>query len=242
MNYFVDIKTLIDREKPTVAKKLSDLAKEGSVTSLLENEESKRVVSRSKKKILRTEKIDETELDTAFSLDEASGFGELQVFNAESDINPLTAAAAPLFALALRLKVVSKNNLDAGVLFDYLNDEVTTFAAKLEKAHYSHNMITMAHYVICAFFDEIVQGNLVKDFHDDDNASERVFALIEYARKNHQTHLDFLVLAYLCLRLGFMGKYRNVEGGADTVKNISDSLYHFLHEERGEKSRKLLVE
>ena len=77
-----------------------------------------------------------------------------------------------------------------------------------------------AHYALCACLDDVVLNtpwgstgawaarSLVSTFHQEVRSGERFFDLLTQLRQNPGTFLPVLELMYLCLSLGFQGRYR----------------------------------
>ena len=177
-----------------------------------------------------------------------------QIFDSSHNLNQLIAAASPLFSLISRYRVKKgKLKVDKNALFNALRHEVMAFTNKVRQANYRHNMVLAARYMLCAFLDEAVsttpwgqeqnwqENNLLKFFHNEADGGERFFVLIDEAYKDAPVYLDLLELAYMCLRLGFMGKYRTREDGILSVNKISDFLYVAVQKQRGESDKSLFI-
>lgn len=103
----------------------------------------------------------------------------------------------------------------------------------------------IAHYFICATLDDVVlnspwgsrsswtRNNMVSTFHIDAEGGDRVLELAESMRKNPAKYRDLLELAYLCLSLGFEGRFRVTANGQTELKSFRDSLYMAAAQLRG---------
>lgn len=103
----------------------------------------------------------------------------------------------------------------------------------------------IAHYFICATIDDVVlnspwgnrsswtRNNMVSTFHVDAEGGDRVLELAENMRKNPAKYRELLELAYLCLSLGFEGRFRVTANGQTELKNFRDSLYAAAAQLRG---------
>lgn len=193
------------------------------------------------------------ELKQTVILEEEAVFGS-QIFDSSHNLNQLIAAASPLFSLISRYRVKKgKLKVDKSALFNALKHEVMAFTNKARQANYRHNMVLAARYMLCAFLDEAInttpwgkeqnwqENTLLKFFHNETDGGERFFVLIDEAYKDAPVYLDLLELAYLCLRLGFMGKYRTREDGVLSVNKICDLLYVAVQKQRGESDKGLFV-
>src|SRR5690606_28779404 len=63
---------------------------------------------------------------------------------------------------------------------------------------------------------------------------EKFFQLLERLSRNPVKHLHLLELMYLCLSLGFEGKYRVMPRGTLELEVIRDSLYRQIRQLRGD--------
>lgn len=174
-------------------------------------------------------------------------------FNSYHNSNQLIAAAAPLFSLMIRYRKKGKLTTDKTTLFNALRHEIMAFTNKIRQANYRHNITLVARYMMCAFLDETISAsawgekhswleeNLLQFFYKETDSEERFFILIDQAYKDVSVYLDLVELAYLCLKLGFMGKYRNREDGITATNKISELLYVAITKHRGENKMDLFV-
>ena len=63
--------------------------------------------------------------------------------------------------------------------------------------------------------------------------------MLDRLSKNPVKHLPMLELMYLCLALGFEGKYRVMARGVLDLDGISDALYRQIRQLRGDVPREL---
>ncbi len=57
--------------------------------------------------------------------------------------------------------------------------------------------------------------------------------------KEPARHVDMLELMYICLSMGFEGKYRVLEGGLRTLEQVRETLFQTIRRQRGEFERDL---
>lgn len=120
---------------------------------------------------------------------------------------------------------------------------VREYQADLKSANVLPDTLDTASYCLCALLDELVlnsewgqtgqwaASSLLSEFHSQTWAGTHFFDLIESARRTGNTPL--LTLQYLCLSLGFKGKYRVQERGQEQLDILRDSLYHLICSEKG---------
>lgn len=184
-----------------------------------------------------------------------------QVFTAQTSINPLIAAAEPLIALNNKLKQFEHNN-QSEKLYQTIVHEINAFETNAQKRGFRAETILIARYVLCATLDETLlqmakvnnqvnnkindelsnqhnhkswpQGRLLNTFHQEDSANERFFLLLARMSEEPSQHLELLELMYLCLSLGFEGKFRSTHHGRTELNKIIDALYHRIRQQREE--------
>jgi type VI secretion system protein ImpK len=149
---------------------------------------------------------------------------------------PLLDAAAPLLQLLARLR----NTLtppQAGDLHDRTVREIRAFEHRAEAAGISADMLRPAHYALCASLDDIVLNtpwgstgewnsrSLVSTFHHEVRSGERFFDLLTTMRQSSAKFLPVIELMYLCLSLGFMGRYRLSPRGPAEIDSLREEVY-----------------
>lgn len=171
-----------------------------------------------------------------------------QAFNVS--LNALVAAASELLSEVVRLKhsVVRE---DLGELNQQLSAAIRRFEARALHDGAEPGQVRSARYVLCTVADEAVvstpwgnesqwsQMSLLSSFHNETFGGEKVFQLLEQLTRNPLRHLPMLELIYLCLSLGFEGKYRVAPRGMLELEGIRDALYRQIRQLRGDVPREL---
>jgi len=167
----------------------------------------------------------------------------------DTQINPLTAVAEPLFLLATqlqRMEVAPK--LDK--IYQTACDALTIFNQNANKIGYSKTIINNATYIISALIDDIIlsstwghdsqwqQENLINTFQKNTSIDVSFFRLLNRAMEEPSDNIDLLEIAYIALSLGYQGDYRK-ENTSDKLADITDQLYNLIRQERGEIKGKL---
>ncbi len=75
--------------------------------------------------------------------------------------------------------------------------------------------------------------SLLSRFHNETFGGEKFFELLERLSRDPIKHLALLELMYVCLALGFEGKYRVMERGLLQLDGIRDALYRQIIHVRG---------
>ncbi|MCI3945338.1 membrane protein [Pseudomonas syringae] len=165
-------------------------------------------------------------------------------------VNPLVAAASELLAQVARLSSADDIG-DIHSLNVQLSDLVKRFESEARRRSIENDQLLAARYVLCTVVDEAVLNtpwgsksdwskiSLLSRFHKETFGGEKFFQLLERLSSNPFRHLPMLELMYLCLALGFEGKYRsNLRRGSE-LEDIRDGLYRQIRHLRGDVSRTL---
>lgn len=167
-------------------------------------------------------------------------------------IGALAAAAAPLLDLLARVAqagVASQPNADD--LRERAIRALRQFEVDARDAEIPAEQLRAAHYLICASLDDVVlaqawgiQSNwstrsLVSTFHQEVKSGDRFFDVLAGMQKEPGRWLGAMEVAYLCLALGFQGRYRLSPRGASELDRIREGLYQLLVQLRGAWEREL---
>ena len=160
-------------------------------------------------------------------------------------LNPLVAAAWELMSEVLELKLSSgRENLQT--LNDRLAASLTRFEARAQHEGMESAQVIAARYVLCSVLDEAVvttawgsrsdwsKISLLSRFHNETFGGEKFFQLLERLSRDPVKHLAMLELMYLCLSMGFEGKYRVMERGVTQLESVRDALYRQIRHVRGD--------
>lgn len=160
-------------------------------------------------------------------------------------LNTLVAAAWAVLAEAAQLKGrVGRESL--GALNERLVSAITQFEQRALHEGVENAEVNTARYVLCAVLDEAVvtaqwdshgdwsKISLLSRFHHETLGGEKFFTLLERLSRDPIKHVAMLELMYLCLAIGFEGKYRVVERGVVQLEALRDGLYRQIRHVRGE--------
>lgn len=165
-------------------------------------------------------------------------------------LNSLVAAACELLSEVVRLKH-SESPEDLRKLNERLTSELKIFEVRALHNGAESSQVMAARYVLCSVVDEAVvtttwgnesewsQMSLLSSFHNETFGGEKFFHLLERLSKNPVRHLPMLELMYLCLALGFEGKYRVQARGVLELEGIRDALYRQIRQLHGDVPREL---
>ncbi len=158
-------------------------------------------------------------------------------------LNPLIVAAAPLLQLLGRLRN-TYSQPDPGELRERAIQQIRAFEQAARDGGVPMDQLRPAHYALCASLDDVVLNtpwgstggwaarSLVSSFHQEVRSGERFFDLLGQLRQNPGTFLPVLELMYLCLSLGFQGRYRLSPRGPGELDKLREDLYTIIVRQR----------
>lgn len=165
-------------------------------------------------------------------------------------LNPLERAAGPLLALLTRLRGTIAHAAPASLraqLLGYLRQ----FEEQAREAGVPQDQVMLARYVLCTALDEAVlstpwgsssewgRQSLLITLHNEAWGGEKSFQLLEHCLQNPRDRLDLLELLYLCLCLGFEGRYRVMQDGRSQLEALRERTAATIRSVRGEREREL---
>jgi type VI secretion system protein ImpK len=166
----------------------------------------------------------------------------VEEFVAHGD-NPILAAAGPLLSLGTTISA-SAYQADVEALRARAVEAVRTFEAQAQRAGAEPDQVRIARYIVCTFVDTAVfqtpwgghsvwgARSLLVLFEKEAQGGEKFFAILEQLCRNPDRFLDLIELQYVCLALGFQGKYRGAADGPTTLQSLQDRLYRLIRDKR----------
>ena len=167
-------------------------------------------------------------------------------------LNPLVRAASPLLLIAGRLRG-SVSPMDVAGLRRHALDEIHRFEEAARAAGVASDTATAARYVLCAALDEAVlstpwgsqsewaQHPLLVTLHRETWGGEKFFEMLGRVSQNAAKYIDLMELQYLCLALGFAGKYQVMDRGHEQLASVQQSLYRQIRNHRGPADDELSI-
>jgi len=159
-------------------------------------------------------------------------------------LNPLVQAASTLLLLAGQVRQMASHSDVAGLRRQTL-DEIRRFEERARASGAAQEVVMAARYALCAALDEAVlstpwgahsewpQQSLLVALHREAWGGQKFFDMLERISTDPRRHIDLMELQYLCLALGFAGKYQIAERGPAQLTEIQQSLYRKLRDQRG---------
>jgi type VI secretion system protein ImpK len=167
-----------------------------------------------------------------------------------SGLNPLIAAANSILDVVPQLRASVQHPNPAG-LRDRLAQDIRQFETRARGAGASTEKIVAARYAICTLVDETAastpwgasgawaQHGMLALFHGETEGGQKFFQVLARLAENPQANIDVLELMYVCLQLGFEGRYRIVDDGHRQLEAIRERLLSIIRQQRGEYERDL---
>lgn len=179
-----------------------------------------------------------TDVTTLEALTPSSGFG------------PLLGAASPLLNLVPQLRATLQHPNPAE-LREALAQGIRSFESRAKGAGISPEKVIAARYALCTLLDETAAStpwggsgawanqSLLVLFHNETWGGEKFFQLLAKLAENAAANRDLLELMYICLALGFEGRYRVVENGRSQLEGLRERLFQLLRGQHTEYEREL---
>jgi type VI secretion system protein ImpK len=177
------------------------------------------------------------------------GVKEVDELAATAGLNPLIAAANPLLNIVPQLRTTLQHPDPSG-LRDFIAQNIKVFETRAKAAGVAPEKVIAARYALCTLLDEAAAStpwgsgiwakhSLLIMFHNEAWGGEKFFQLLAKLAENPKANLDLLEFMYICLSLGFEGRYRVVENGKAHLDALRERLARLLEKERGEYERDL---
>lgn len=167
--------------------------------------------------------------------------------------NPFLALAAPLFRhldeLLHTYDVKDAKSVHAG-----LTEEIETFTENAAKEQLDNSSIMVTRYLLCTFLDELISttywgketnwsnNSLLSYFYHETYGGEKFFHILEKMLVSPAKHVHLLEVMYVCISLGFEGKFRIQTKGKMELDAIRDNLYKQIKTVHGRQSQKFFTE
>ena len=163
---------------------------------------------------------------------------------------PLAAAAAPLLQLLARLRNTATMP-DPAALRGRAIAEMRAFEQRCRAASVPAEQLRAAHYALCASLDDVALStpwgassvwnaqSLVSTFHQEVQSGERFYDLLTQVCQHPGRFLPVIELMYLCLSLGFAGRYRLSPRGPAEIERLREETYALILRQRPAAEREI---
>lgn len=116
-------------------------------------------------------------------------------------------------------------------------ENINTYTETSLKMGTENSQVMLARYLLCTFLDEMISAtfwgkdnnwssnSLLGHYYNETYGGEKFFQLLDKLMSNPSKYIDLLEVMYICLSLGFEGKYRIQNRGKMQLDTIRDGLY-----------------
>jgi len=156
-------------------------------------------------------------------------------------LNPLVGAANSLLAAVPQIRHALRHP-DPNGLRARLREQIDGFERSARASGQPEDRVFVARYALCALLDDSATATpwgrdwgkegLVAELHGDASGADKFFALVEQMSAKPAGYFELLEFFYVCLALGFEGKYRVGEGGRQALTQARTRLYDLLTQHR----------
>lgn len=165
-------------------------------------------------------------------------------------LNPLIDAAQPLLGLVLRLRRIDGCD-DTTALYETVREQITVLSEEIRLCGYDGVSQLAYRYALCAFIDEAVMAtewgrasnwshrSLLSYHHNETWGGEKFFTVLARMQMDPERYRDVLEFKYLCLCLGFEGKYGLQHNNREILNGIITKLHRVLRSQRGDTPERL---
>lgn len=119
-----------------------------------------------------------------------------------------------------------------------LQQQLMEYQTRLQENKVPEWMARQAHYVLCTVLDEFyyqvtardpfLTPSLLSRYHQDTQGGETFYRYLDEALADPEKNRDLLELFYLCLAVGFKGKYALAENGLEILWNKRQQLAAYV--------------
>lgn len=158
-----------------------------------------------------------------------------------NNINLFIDAATPLLGMALRIRRLgSCDNIEE--IYQQAVEEIKAIEVEFTEVGYEHAVILAYRYILCSFIDEAVMStswgadsawaehSLLTRFHNETWGGEKVFSVLSRLEAEPERYQELLMFIYLCLTLGFEGRYKVMNNGKEAFDKVIANLYEILRQ------------
>jgi len=149
-------------------------------------------------------------------------------------LNPLIAMANPILGAVPQIRRALKHP-DPAMLRENLRDQIESFETSAMSGEIPDSTVNPAVYALCALLDESaaatpwggswIEKGLLQELRGETSGGEGFFKLLDKLSVDAESNADLLEFFYICLALGFEGRYRGADNGRQELDQIRNSLY-----------------
>lgn len=156
-------------------------------------------------------------------------------------LNPLIAFANPILSAVPQIRAAQDHPAPA-LLMETLEDLIEAFEAGATNAGTPDAILEASIYTLCCMADDAAASTawgstwekegLLQKLRGESTGGEEFFSLLAEVSQQPQANADLLELMYVCLSLGFAGRYRGADGGQPELERIRADLHALVTRNR----------
>src|ERR1700733_8971926 len=159
-------------------------------------------------------------------------------------LNPLLQAASPLLILMGRVRTMLSHP-DIATLRRQSLEQIREFEERARAAGAAPETVLAARYVLCSAIDEAVlstpwgnqsewgEQTMLVTLHRETWGGEKFFDMLKKISGDPGRHIELMELQYVCLALGFAGKYQVADQGHARLAEVQSELFRQIRTFRG---------
>jgi type VI secretion system protein ImpK len=165
-------------------------------------------------------------------------------------LNPLLAAANPILASVPRIRSMVRHP-DPAKLRETLLERIARFEQSARNRSVPADDIMIARYALCTLVDDAVAAtpwggtaqwanrSLLVTLHQETWGGEKFFQILNKLAEMPAAKINLLELFYVCLVLGFEGRFRVLDNGKAQLEQLRQKVAAMIRGVRGEHERDL---
>ena len=152
-------------------------------------------------------------------------------------LNPLVAAANPVLAVVPQIRHALRHPDPDGLRVE-LRRRLDDFVREARAAGSAESTLADASCALCALLDESAastpwggswaKAGLLAERHRDSSGGDKIFELIENLSGDPAANMALLEFLYICLALGFEGRYRDAQSGREELVALRARLLDLI--------------
>jgi len=156
-------------------------------------------------------------------------------------LNPLIAMANPILGAVPQIRRALRHP-DPAQLHRSLRNQIEGFETNASSADIPDRALAAAVYALCALLDDAaaatpwggdwIEKGLLHEMRGESGAGEGFFAQLDQICMDPEANADLIEFFYICLALGFEGRYRKADGGRQALDQVRDRLYALISRRR----------
>ncbi|NKB46756.1 MAG: hypothetical protein GKR77_03120 [Legionellales bacterium] len=173
-----------------------------------------------------------------------------RLYTAQYGANPLLIAAQPLISLCERMQATNQINQDSRSLAYLVQHELNAFQTHVVNLDYPSDLFEVTRHVLALVIDDILLHHPHPELFDwqqhrllkaNPQATDTFFTLLERLLAAPDQYVDVLELMYVCLKLGYQGKFRHSHEGQHLLTAFTDRVYFTLTQHQSKSKNPALL-